>query len=97
MMTEVQSAYSLEVDSRVAGAGEVDSGEVRIGGGDVRVAGSKRGGLEFVAGVQGAELEVAARFRLQHVDEIAGGIELEIAVRLGDRKLARGRGAGHRG
>ena len=60
-----------------------------IGGRHVRVAGPKRGRLELVAGVQGAELEVAARFGLEDVDQVARGIELEVAVRLGRRDLRR--------
>ena len=93
-MTEVRAPAPLEVDARIAGAREVDARDIRIGCGHVRVAGTKRSRLELVAGIQGAELEIAARFRLQNIDQIAGRIELEIAVRFGRRNL--GRGAHHR-
>src|SRR5208282_1967232 len=90
VMSQVVRSGPLQVDSRIAGAREVDSREVRIGRGHVRIAGAQRDRFKLVAGVQGAELEIAARVRLQRIDEIAGGIELEIAVRLGGRNLGRG-------
>ena len=76
-------AGPLEVDPRVAGPGQVDPRDVRVGRGHVRVAGPQRGRLELVAGVQRAELEVLARLGLEDVDQVAGGIELEVAIRLG--------------
>ena len=61
--------------------------------------GRQRGDLELVAGVQGRQLEVAARLGLQGVDD-AGGGQLEVAVASGSpagtsaEEPARGSAAG---
>ena len=81
----------LEVDPRVAGPGEVDAR--RALGSDAVTSESlglgQRGGLELVAGVEGAQLEIAARVGLKGVDQLARGVQLEVAVRRGGRDLGR--------
>ena len=91
----------LEIDPRVAGTRQVDSREFRIGGRHVGVARlGKRRGLELVAGIERAELEIAAGVGLKRVDQLAGRIELEIAAGIGRRNFPRRtqeRALAHRG
>ena len=73
----------LEVDSRVAGSRKVDAGELRVRRRHVGIAclGHRRR-FELVAGIERTQLEIASRVGLEGIDQLARGIELEVAVRL---------------
>ena len=89
-LAQTEARARLKIDSRVAGPREVDARELR----DRRPSrrnrsASKRRRFELVAGVQRAQLEIAARVGLKGVDQLARRIELEVAVGVGRGNLGR--------